>query len=841
VVSLLLSARDRYTPLSSYDKHARASAVVVDLRAENSEGLFAQAAARRLQPNQGFKQILALTEASKDALPKALVDVVRSAPAGSVLTHASTNLASFLERRYPVECQQAVCYLDVSRVDGSSSGDVGLRSWCTVHNISQPHTHERETGSESDAPFDDWVLPLTEPDEVAVGAGAPAVSVAALPQPSSSFKSWLASLPAEERARLHPANLPAKHVLLLSFLRFVLLRNEGGCPLFALLWSPLTHRPQELRPMVQHHLDMPDQSPTVLAIFQRRDAVMTMGPGGAVAVPAAPSAAASAAHAAASSSSAPVAQQRQEPLPRPVAVIDDGLPVLPSASRLQLASLYLSRLMPPHAHLYQRLLQILGSQLWNCPQSVRMLHAEFERLVSTPRSRRHNQGGAPPSQQRPPLAESYSAAFLPDAPDDEEIYDQLRLFFHRTIVPSAEYQRKLAADRRAQTGEGVDGRANSRVQEITTLLAREHFAPRYAMLDVGCSEGSITAALGSALGLHSSSIHGCDVRDVPSPQGFTFALSSGARVPYADAQFDFVVALMVLHHFDELPAMLAELRRVTRPGGLLLIREHDCTWPSLSMLIDVMHGLYARTWKDPPEQPHFCDTYYAHYRRREEWTELLRQAGFSQCASSPDRNGTYREPLPRERLRVGQNIKNPFAFYYGLYRRDEEGPPDAAGGAAAAAGGVSGAAAAEGRFEHHRSSHRDDHHNNHHRHRSRSRSRERDHGYRRRHEDDRDRRSNRRGSPTGRDRDNDDSSCRRTRSRSRSRDRDQDRDRDRDRQRDDRRGGGSERQHDSSRDERRGYHDRRRSRSPRSASRERRRERDTGQQQAPPPQQQHQQ
>jgi SAM-dependent methyltransferase len=51
----------------------------------------------------------------------------------------------------------------------------------------------------------------------------------------------------------------------------------------------------------------------------------------------------------------------------------------------------------------------------------------------------------------------------------------------------------------------------------------------------------------------------------------------GARIPYADGTFDAALASCVFHHIphDEHVALLAEIRRVLKPGGVLTIFEHN--------------------------------------------------------------------------------------------------------------------------------------------------------------------------------------------------------------------------------------------------------------------------
>ncbi|MFQ3661413.1 MAG: methyltransferase domain-containing protein [Chloroflexaceae bacterium] len=52
------------------------------------------------------------------------------------------------------------------------------------------------------------------------------------------------------------------------------------------------------------------------------------------------------------------------------------------------------------------------------------------------------------------------------------------------------------------------------------------------------------------------------------------------RLPFADASFDLMVSCAAFEHFLDVPAVLAETRRVLRPGGLLWVGIHLFTSPS---------------------------------------------------------------------------------------------------------------------------------------------------------------------------------------------------------------------------------------------------------------------
>ena len=111
----------------------------------------------------------------------------------------------------------------------------------------------------------------------------------------------------------------------------------------------------------------------------------------------------------------------------------------------------------------------------------------------------------------------------------------------------------------------------ARRQLAVEVLTRELASrPEAEILDVGCGTGSNLEAF-SGLG-HAT---GVDM----SPEALSFCRARGARrvtfseierLPFADASFDVVTAMDVLEHVDDDLAALAELRRVLRPGGLLL-------------------------------------------------------------------------------------------------------------------------------------------------------------------------------------------------------------------------------------------------------------------------------
>jgi ubiquinone/menaquinone biosynthesis C-methylase UbiE len=95
-------------------------------------------------------------------------------------------------------------------------------------------------------------------------------------------------------------------------------------------------------------------------------------------------------------------------------------------------------------------------------------------------------------------------------------------------------------------------------------------------LDVGCGTGALAYVLaplvGAVVGVDSSEEYLAVARE-DAPDGATFVPGDAEALPFPYGDFDLVGCLRVLHHVARPELVVAEIARVTRPGGRILIAD----------------------------------------------------------------------------------------------------------------------------------------------------------------------------------------------------------------------------------------------------------------------------
>lgn len=111
---------------------------------------------------------------------------------------------------------------------------------------------------------------------------------------------------------------------------------------------------------------------------------------------------------------------------------------------------------------------------------------------------------------------------------------------------------------------------------VTTRFAGES---KPAALDIGCGVGTfhpfVRNSFGRLCGVDVSA--SCIERARTENPGIEYKTYVGTTLPYREAEFDFAMAICVMHHVSpaEWLSFVREMRRVTRPGGTLCVIEHN--------------------------------------------------------------------------------------------------------------------------------------------------------------------------------------------------------------------------------------------------------------------------
>lgn len=156
-------------------------------------------------------------------------------------------------------------------------------------------------------------------------------------------------------------------------------------------------------------------------------------------------------------------------------------------------------------------------------------------------------------------------------------------------------------------------RARTAENSAAYLLPRLESGQR--LLDVGCGPGTITADLaaavapGEVVALEREGSILDEAMAVATERGLTNVTPMVGDVyalDMADDSFDVVHAHQVLQHLADPVAALVEMRRVTRPGGVVAVRDADyqaMTWYPADPRLDRWNAIYHAAARNNGAEP----------------------------------------------------------------------------------------------------------------------------------------------------------------------------------------------------------------------------------------------
>jgi len=139
----------------------------------------------------------------------------------------------------------------------------------------------------------------------------------------------------------------------------------------------------------------------------------------------------------------------------------------------------------------------------------------------------------------------------------------------------------------------LDGRWTTEDVGTLTGLLRPWVPEGGSLLDLGGGSGGLAVRLAGSLHARVTILDPTPemLARVPAHPALDVRLGGSEDVPFPDGSFDAVLVSDAFHHFRDLERSVAEMVRVTRPGGGLLILEIDPGgWRRLLVVVERMVG-----------------------------------------------------------------------------------------------------------------------------------------------------------------------------------------------------------------------------------------------------------
>ena len=150
-----------------------------------------------------------------------------------------------------------------------------------------------------------------------------------------------------------------------------------------------------------------------------------------------------------------------------------------------------------------------------------------------------------------------------------------------------------------------------------------------------------TATSSAALARSGAAVVGCDfslgMLKVGRGKGVDLVAGDALRLPFADASFDAVTISFGLRNTADVGLALTEMRRVTRPGGRLVVCEFSHpTWRPfrtvyVEYLMRLLPAVATRVSSDPAAYVYLAESIRA-WPDQAALAQVLQQAGWSKVA-----------------------------------------------------------------------------------------------------------------------------------------------------------------------------------------------------------------
>jgi ubiquinone/menaquinone biosynthesis C-methylase UbiE len=185
-------------------------------------------------------------------------------------------------------------------------------------------------------------------------------------------------------------------------------------------------------------------------------------------------------------------------------------------------------------------------------------------------------------------------------------------------------------------------RTIARLKQIESVIESKVFKENnkkgMVYLDYGGGNGEITSAIAKRINSKKENSYCMDVMSWYENEreslydNISYKYINTNKIHLDTESVRFITCFQVLHHITGYQEVLDEFYRILAPGGLIIIREHDCEDYLDDALIDIEHSLYETTIKRKTEDENrkYLNGYEAYYMNKEELRTALLSKGFKE-------------------------------------------------------------------------------------------------------------------------------------------------------------------------------------------------------------------
>jgi len=148
---------------------------------------------------------------------------------------------------------------------------------------------------------------------------------------------------------------------------------------------------------------------------------------------------------------------------------------------------------------------------------------------------------------------------------------------------------------------------DDRLYEEVAAAARQATSGTVA-LDLGCGSGTQAvclmkqgfAVVSADLSFEATKL--CHTKTAGASSMLGVINADAETLPFRDGSIDVCICSLFLHHFSSLETVASELRRIVRPGGVVLATDANAHNPFVWLFFNVMHRVRPLSWLTPNQR-----------------------------------------------------------------------------------------------------------------------------------------------------------------------------------------------------------------------------------------------